>query len=256
MNFPLHVRLERNGIIIFIFPFFQSIPTYYSLKWSQNGIVIFSEFFSIFFLIFYYATGRNETERQFLFSVFLGLFQPILAWNEATMVFFNFFLFFWNFQLLVRLERNRTIVLFSPFLCVSPLSLAWNEAIIVFYNFLNFFAIFLEFSITCRVGTKQNNNFYFLSFLAFRNLILLQMKPKRNSSNFLNFFATFLGFSITHWVGTKRNETINFIFSHSWSFPTNFYLKRSHNCIFLSFWIFFNFLWIFYYASGWNETEW
>ena len=79
--------------------------------------------------------------------------------------------------------------LLSLFLCVSPVILAWNEAIIVCYNFLNFYAIFFEFSITCRVGTEQNNNFYFLSFLAFLNLFLLRMKPKWYSSNFMNFFA-------------------------------------------------------------------
>ena len=115
MNFLLRVGLERNGVIIFIFPVFQSILTYYSLKWSHNGS-------------FYYASGWNGTERYFLFSLFLN---------------------------------------------VSPLILAWNEAIIVFYNFFNFFPIFFEFPITCRIGTKQNNNFYFLSFLAFLNIFLL-----------------------------------------------------------------------------------
>ena len=38
------------------------------------------------------SSSGNETEQQFLFSPFLGLFQPILAWNETTMVFFDFFL--------------------------------------------------------------------------------------------------------------------------------------------------------------------
>ena len=48
----------------------------------------FYEFFCYFYEIFYYALGRNETERQDLFSFFLDLFQPILALNEAIMVFF------------------------------------------------------------------------------------------------------------------------------------------------------------------------
>ena len=113
----------------------------------------------------------------------------------------------------------------------------------VFLNFRNFFSIFLEFSITCRVGTKRNNNFYFLSFWAVLNLFFLQMKPKWYCSNFLNFFANCLEFSITHWVGTKRNETIIYIFSISWPFPTNFCLKRSHNSFFSIFLQFFcNFL--------------
>ena len=54
-------------------------------------VLNFFEFFCNFFGIFYYALGRNETERQDLLSLFLGIFQPILALNEAIMVFFNFF---------------------------------------------------------------------------------------------------------------------------------------------------------------------
>ena len=52
------------------------------------------EFFCYFFGIFYYALGRNETEQQYLLSFFLGLFQPMLALNEAIPAFFNFLNFF------------------------------------------------------------------------------------------------------------------------------------------------------------------
>ena len=72
--------------------------------------MVFFNFFD-FFGIFSYSWGWNETERQDLFSFFLGLFQPILALNEAITVFFNFFAFFWNFLLLVGLERNGMIFL-------------------------------------------------------------------------------------------------------------------------------------------------
>ena len=54
----------------------------------------FFEFFCYSFGIFYYALGRNETEQQYLFSFFLGHFQPILALNEAILAFFNFLNFF------------------------------------------------------------------------------------------------------------------------------------------------------------------
>ena len=47
-----------------------------------------------------------------------------------------------------------------------------------FFNFLNFFAVFLEFSITRRVRTKQNDNFLYLSFVAFSNLFWIEMKPQ------------------------------------------------------------------------------
>ena len=76
----------------------------------------------------------------------------------------------------------------------------------VFFIFLNFLAIFLEFSIMRRVGTEQNDNFYFLSL------------------------------------------------SHP--FPSYFGFKWSHNGIFYFFQFFCFFFGIFYYAPGWNGTEW
>ena len=57
-------------------------------------VLNFFEFFCYSFGIFYYALGRNETERQDLLSLFLSIFQPILALNETIMVFFNFLNFF------------------------------------------------------------------------------------------------------------------------------------------------------------------
>ena len=58
----------------------------------------FFEFFCYFFGIFYYALDWNETELQYLFSFFLGLFQPILALNEAILACFNFLIFFGVFN--------------------------------------------------------------------------------------------------------------------------------------------------------------
>ena len=66
-------------------------------------------------------SGRNETERYILYSLFLGIFEPILAGDEA---------------------------------------------IVVFFNFLNFFAIFLEFSVTRRVGTDRNGMTVFIFSLS------------------------------------------------------------------------------------------
>ena len=78
-------------------------------------VLNFFEFFCYFFAIFYYALGRNETERQDLLSLFLGIFQSILALNEAILVFFNFFNFlaiFFEFYIRRRVgtERNGTII--------------------------------------------------------------------------------------------------------------------------------------------------
>ena len=80
----------------------------------------FFEFFCYFFGIFYYALDRNETERQYLFSFFLGLFQPIMALNEAILAFFNFLNFFAIFLefLIMRQEgtkRNDNLYFLSFF---------------------------------------------------------------------------------------------------------------------------------------------
>ena len=89
----------------------------------------FFEFFCYFFGIFYYALGRNETERQYLFSFFLGLFQPILALNEAILAFLNFFNFFGLFFAFsiprrVGTERNDNFY-FLPF--SASFNLFWLE---------------------------------------------------------------------------------------------------------------------------------
>ena len=142
-------------------------------------------FFAIFFGIFYYALGGNETERQFFFSLFVSLFQPILAWKEA---------------------------------------------IIGFFNFLKIFAIFLEFSFTRWVGTKRNDNFYFLYFSAISNLFWLEMKPQWYYLIFWFFFFFFFGifYCLSGTNGTERQ----ILFSLSRHFPTYFGMKWCHNGIF------------------------
>jgi len=95
--------------------------------------------------------------------------------------------------------------------------------------FLNFFAIFFEISITRRIGTKRNDNFYFLSFSAFSNQFWLEMKHN-GIFLFFYFFAIFLEFSISRRVG--RNGMIIFIFPLSRPFPTFYGLKISHSGVF------------------------
>ena len=136
--------------------YFHSFSTFPNLFWLEKKpswcFLIF--FFSYFFGILYAGSGKNSTELFFLFSLFQSYSQPILAWKEATMVFFNF---------------------------------------------LNFFAIFLEFSITGRVGTDRNDNFYFHSFLTFPNLF----GPERSHHDvFLLFFCYFFGIL---YSGSSRN---------------------------------------------------
>ena len=92
----------------------------------------------------------------------------------------------------------------------------------VYFNFFNFVAIFLEFSISRRLGAERTDNFYFLPFLSSFNLWWLEIEPLWY---FLIFLVTFLEFSITRWVGTKRNNNIYF---HSFlAFSNIFWLEMN-----------------------------
>ena len=134
-------------------------------------------------------------------------------------------LFFWNFPLCIRYERNDNIY-FCSFSDYSNLK-AWNEAIMASFNFFNFFAIFLEFSITRRVGTERKDNFYFLSFTAFSDLFCLKCS---HNGIFLIFLLFLWNFQLR--FGWERSGMIIFIFSLSHHFPTYFGLKWIRNGIF------------------------
>ena len=171
---------KRNGNFYFLRS--SAFSNLFWLGMKPQWYFLIFWFFFCFFGIFYYLSGKKGMERQFLFFLFLGLFQPIWAWNEAITVSFNllnfFAILFWIFS--YASGRNGTkrngnfyflsLSLFQPIL-------TWNDAIMVFFNFLNFFAIFLELSITHRVGTERYDNFYFLSSSTFSTLFWLQKKP-------------------------------------------------------------------------------
>ena len=114
MSFLLRVGLKRNGTIIFIFPFSRSILTYYGLKCSHNGIFIFRNFFSIFLEFSFTRRVRTKRNDNFCFPSFSAFFN--VFWLETKpqwyffLSFYDFFLFFRNFLLRVRLEWNMTIV--------------------------------------------------------------------------------------------------------------------------------------------------
>ena len=141
--------------------------------------------FYYFFGILYYGLGRNSSKRffYFLFSLFLGHSQLILAWLEAIMVFFkflNFFAIFLEFSItgLVGTHQND---FFFFFLGLSQLILAWKVAKVVVFNFLNCFAIFWNFLLWVRkelIGTIFFFVFYFLSFSAYPNIFWREKKPQ------------------------------------------------------------------------------
>ena len=91
-----------------------------------------------------------------------------------------------------------------------------------------------------RVGTKRNDNFYFIFFSSFSNLFLALNEAIMEFLNFLNFFAIFLEFSILRRVWTDRNE--NFYFVSFSAFSNLFWLKMISK---LYFWIILLFFWNF-----------
>ena len=107
------VGMKRNDNF-----YFRSFSDFSNLKaWNEATMVVSFNFLN-FFGIFYHASDKNEMKRKFLFSLFLILFEPIMAWNESTMVFFNFWNFFsifFNFLLRVGQERNGTIIFYFLF---------------------------------------------------------------------------------------------------------------------------------------------
>ena len=115
----------------------------------------------------------------------------------------------------------------------------------VFLNFLNIFAIFLEFSIVRRVGTKRNETiiFVFSLFQPFLTYFGLKRNHKR-FFNFLKFFPIFLEYSITRWVRTKWNDIFYFLYFTTFSILFSLEMKPQwYFLIFLNFLIFFwNFL--------------
>ena len=131
MEFSITHRegMKRNDNFFF-FSFSQPFPTYFWLKWSNNGIFLIFLIFWLFFGIFHYASGRNGTERNdnFYFRSF-SEFSNLKAWNEAIMVSFNFFNFFaiileFSFMRRVGTKRNENFY----FLCFSSFSnLLWLE---------------------------------------------------------------------------------------------------------------------------------
>ena len=146
------------------------------------------------------------------------------------LIFWKILLFFWNFLLRIGMERNRTIIsIFStsrPF--PTYFGLKWSHNSIVWY--FDFFALFMEFYITRRIGTKRNDNFYFISFSALSNLFWLEMKSQWYFLIFIFFFLFFWNFLLP--VELERNGETIFIFSLSRPFQTYFGFKRSHNRVF------------------------
>ena len=122
-----------------------------------------------FFLIFYYQSGRNLSERFFSFFIF-PLSRPFPTYfglkrsdNGVFQIFEFFCFFFLEFSVTGRVRTHKKdFFLFFLFLSLSQFILAGKVSKMVVFSFFNFFCYFLEFSITSWVGTHRNDFFLFL----------------------------------------------------------------------------------------------
>ena len=139
----------------------------------------FFAFFLEFSILRRIGTERND---NFHFLPFWSSFKVFWLEMEVLFNFLNFFAIFLQFSITrhVRTGRNETIIFI--FSVSHPLStdfgLKWshNGIFSLFFEFYcYFFGIFHNAS--ARNETKRNDNFYFLSFLAFSKLFWLEMMP-------------------------------------------------------------------------------
>ena len=126
----------------------------------------FLNFFAIFFGILQPRSIGKEFGTKIFFYVFLSLYHPGLDRNNARMIFFEFFsYFYWYFLAWVGQKLISGLNFFSPFLGLSNPGLDKNNAGMMFFNSLNlFFLFFLEFSNLGKVRTKFGTKIVFSLF--------------------------------------------------------------------------------------------
>ena len=143
-NFLSRVEYERNLGLNFFFSFSAYIILFWLKIMPEIGFLIFWLF--LLFFSEFSCPGRVWTEfaTKIFFSLFLGLYQPVLAKNNAGKCFFNFLKFFailLEFSCPGRVWTEfGTKISFSFLAYIIPV-LATNNAGNWFFNFLNFFAI-------------------------------------------------------------------------------------------------------------------
>ena len=123
---------------------FRPYLSHFGLKWSQDDIF---KFFDFFFLISLLGSGRNGSER-FFFPLFFGLSKPVSARNEARMIVFKFLNFF---------------PIIFEFSNSGRVGTDWNE-IFFLSIFWIFFPIIFVFSNLGRVETDRNEKKVFSIF--------------------------------------------------------------------------------------------
>ena len=138
-------------MIFFCFLSFSAFPILFLLEKKLWWFFFkFLNIFLYFYTIFYSRSGRNPSERFFLFSLFLSLSLPILAWKEAMMVFSEFlnsFTIILEFSITGRVGTHGNDFFYFLSFIAFP-NLIWFEKMLwwcflIFWIFLLFFWNFL-----------------------------------------------------------------------------------------------------------------
>ena len=156
---------------------------------------------------------KRSQQFYFLFSLFLGISQSILAWKDAMMVCPNFlkcFTIFLKFSITCLVVTHRNDVFYFLSFLAFPI-VYWLEkklwwCFLIFWFFCYFFSNFLFWVVLKPIGT------IFIIFSHSRPFpTYFGLKRSYDGVFFLKFFAIFLEFSITDRVGPHRNNF--FLFS-------------------------------------------
>ena len=97
LEFSILGQVGRIGTIIFFFSHSRPLLTRFGFKWSLNGWFLIFWIFLLFFSEFSILGRVGRIRTIYFFSLIRDLSRPILAWNEAWMVLFNFLNFFFSF---------------------------------------------------------------------------------------------------------------------------------------------------------------
>ena len=143
--------------------------------------------------------GGNETKWQFLFSLFVNLFQPILAWKVAIIGFLKFleiFAIFWEFSFTswagTKWNDNFYFLYFSAFS-----NLFWLEMKPQWYYLIFLFFFFFFWNFLLPLGKEWNGKTMFIFYLSRHFPTYFGLKCNHNGIFliywiFLLFFLNFI----------------------------------------------------------------
>ena len=180
-EFSSWVKYERNSGLKFFFYFSVYLIPFWLQLMPKRDFLIFWFSFLFFFKIFLPGSSMNGIRDKIFFSLFLDLFHPNLAKNNAGKRFFNFFNFFDIFFGIFFLRSSMNGILdkfFFLFLGLSLPLLDRNNAGINFLNFLNFILFFFGIFLPGLSMNGIRDKIFFLSFSAFLVLFWLKIMRK------------------------------------------------------------------------------